>query len=135
MSTNRAAVAAGLVLTGSAFLSGCSIGSTASPIPGALSSQEAVVGGYEGWWNSTPVSGDTTGLPDETVAVHTDTGEIVDVFNRAINDRREVTQLSDVPYTVVSDPEWPAQSIVIIDTRTDEIIETFPVNSSGRPTR
>ena len=121
------------MVAGAVMLSGCGTGMLATSVPEPGSSQETVVGGYEGWWNSMPLSGDTTSLPDETVAVHTDTGQIVDVFNRAISERGEVAEPSDVPYTVTVDPEWPAQSIVIIDTSTDEVIESFPVDSTGRP--
>ena len=46
------------------------------------------VGGYDGWWNATPASGDMTGLPAETVTVDTNTGEIIDAFNWAKNDPR-----------------------------------------------
>lgn len=43
------------------------------------------VAGYEGWWNSTPASGSSAALPQETVAVNTRTGKIVDAFNRTTN--------------------------------------------------
>jgi hypothetical protein len=94
------------------------------------------IGGYEGWWNSTPVSGSSEGLPEETVTVNTRTGEIVDAFNRAKNS----TLISDVDYDLVPNPSWPANSIVIIDTTTGVVIEDFlidergvPLGESGRP--
>lgn len=85
--------------------------------------------GYEGWWNSTPADGNTAGLPQETVAVNTRTGEIVDVSNRAKNS----TLISDVDFQVVPDPNWPANSVVIIDTATGKVIEDFVVNEKGSP--
>lgn len=35
------------------------------------------VGGYERWWNATPASGDVRALPQETVAVNTETNMVV----------------------------------------------------------
>ncbi|WP_299169832.1 hypothetical protein [uncultured Arthrobacter sp.] len=72
-------------------------------------------------------------MPQETVAVNTDIGEVVDAFNRQISERGKATELSDVQYTVTPDPGWPAGSVVIIDTSTDEVIETFGVDSNGKP--
>ncbi|MCC3265232.1 hypothetical protein MUG94_10250 [Arthrobacter gengyunqii] len=89
--------------------------------------------GYEGWWNATPVSGDATGLPDETVAVRTDTGDIVDASTRDASGKAEAVNPDDVDYTVVADPAWPRQSVVIIDTETNEVIESFPIDSTGTP--
>lgn len=91
------------------------------------------VRGYEGWWNATPLSGDATGLPQETVAVNTSTGKVVDAFNRSVNDAGKVTNVSDVDYAVVPDTAWPADSVVIIETATGEVIESFPVNQNGEP--
>lgn len=92
------------------------------------------IGGYEGWWNSTPVSGDASGLPDETVAVRTDTGTIVDASTRDAPGRAAAVPLGEVEYTVVPDPRWPTHSVVIINAETGEVIESFPVNSAGQPT-
>ncbi|CCQ45892.1 hypothetical protein ARTSIC4J27_1852 [Pseudarthrobacter siccitolerans] len=103
---------------------------TRTPVP------DRPIGGYEGWWNSTPISGSTEGLPQETVAVNTRTGKIIDAFNRAKNS----TLISDVAYDLVPDPEWPADSIVIIDATSGLVIEDFridergiPLDESGRP--
>ena len=112
--------------------SGCSIesGAAAKPEPSPL--EESAMG-YEGWWNATPVSGDATGLPDETVAVRTDTGDIVDASTRDASGKAEAVNPDDVDYTVVADPAWPRQSVVIIDTETNEVIESFPIDSTGTP--
>ncbi|WP_285247488.1 hypothetical protein [Pseudarthrobacter sp. efr-133-R2A-89] len=90
---------------------------------------ERPIAGYEGWWNSTPVSGNTTGLPQETVTVNTRTGQVVDAFNRAKNS----TLISDVNYTPVPDATWPANSVIIIDTASGQIIEDFLVDERGVP--
>lgn len=118
-------------------LAGCGSGETstpdAAPAAAAAVDQPTTVGGYEGWWNATPLSGDATGLPQETVAVNVRTGKVVDAFNRALNDAGKVTNIADVDYTVVPDPAWPADSVVIIETATGEVIESFPVNQNGEP--
>ena len=93
------------------------------------------VGGYEGWWNATPASGDAAALPRETVAVNTETYKVVDAFNREINDAGRPTKLTDVHYTVVPDPAWPAHSVVIIDTSTNSVIADFRVDARGEPIR
>lgn len=93
------------------------------------------VGGYEGWWNATPASGSAAGLPQETVAINTRTNVVVDAFSRRINDAGRPTLITDVPYTVVPDPSWPADSVVIIDTATNRVIEHFRVDLQGEPLR
>jgi hypothetical protein len=87
------------------------------------------IGGYDGWWNSTPLSGNTEGLPQETVTVNTRTGKIVDAFNRATKS----TLISDVDYELVPDPAWPANSIIIIDTASGSVIEDFLIDERGVP--
>ena len=72
-------------------------------------------------------------LPQETVAVNTTTGQIVDAFSRAKNDAHQPTSTSDVHFDVVLDPSWPAKSVIIIDTVTGEVIESFAVDEKGRP--
>ncbi|WP_400159441.1 hypothetical protein [Arthrobacter sp. BPSS-3] len=93
------------------------------------------VGGYEGWWNSTPASGDAHGLPAETVAINTRTNQVVDAFNRSINDAGRPTKISDVDYIVTPDPSWPKDSVVIIDTSTRQVIANFRVDAAGEPIR
>lgn len=101
---------------------------------------EPPVGGYEGWWNATPASGSTAGLPQETAAINTRTKTVVDAFSRKINDAGRPTLIADVPYTdvpytVVPDPSWPADSVIIIDTVTNKVIASFRVDLSGNPIR
>ena len=133
-------VKVGLGLTGivaAIALAGCAGGETAAPAhapaAAAVPEQPTTIGGYEGWWNATPLSGDATGLPQETVAVNVRTGKVVDAFNRALNDAGKVTNVSDVDYTVVPDPAWPADSVVIIETATGHVIDSFPVDQNGVP--
>lgn len=99
----------------------------------AVAESMTVVRGYEGWWNLTPADGSGKDLPQETVAVNTTTGQIMDAFNRAKNDAHQATSVSDVHFDVVPDPGWPAKSVVIIDTATGKVIENFPVDEKGRP--
>jgi hypothetical protein len=109
---------------------GAAVGVQAVQPKTALPSMESMtIGGYEGWWNSTPISGNTEGLPQETVAVNTRTGKVVDAFNRATKS----TSISDVSFEVVPDPSWPANSVVIIDTASGKVIEDFLVNEKGSP--
>jgi hypothetical protein len=91
--------------------------------------ESMTIAGYEGWWNSTPEDGNTEGLPQETVAVNTRTGEVVDAFNRATKS----TLVSDVNFHVIPDSKRPANSIVIIDSATGKVIEDFMVNEKGSP--
>ncbi len=93
------------------------------------------MGGYEGWWNATPASGSAVVLPQENVAINTRTNTVVDAFNRRINDAGRPTLITDVPYTVVPDPSWPADSVVIVDTATNSVIEQFRVDLNGDPLR
>ena len=69
------------------------------------------------------------------MAVSTRTHTVVDAFSRRINDAERPTQITDVPYTVVPDPAWPADSVVIIDTATNKVIEHFRVDINGNPIR
>jgi hypothetical protein len=102
------------------------VGPQGDPTNGSVHAPKHVLG-YEGWWNATPVNGNTTGLPQETVAVNTDTGTVVDGYNRA-------TQNTHISYTVKLDPDWPKDSIVIIDTGTNNVIDSFPIAPAGNPT-
>jgi D-alanyl-D-alanine carboxypeptidase len=41
--------------------------------------------------------------------------------------------ISEVHFDVVQDPNWPAKSVVIFDTATGKVIESFAVDEKGRP--
>ncbi|MCC3301604.1 hypothetical protein [Arthrobacter sp. zg-Y895] len=116
---------AGLLLLG-AVLSGC--GSSGPSSARDANEEPACVGGFDGWWNSTPVSGNSTGLPEETVTVDTNTGKTVDAFNRSRNDAGKPTAVSDVSYQPVPDETWPRDSAVVIDTSTGKVIESIAVD-------
>ncbi|WP_354351237.1 hypothetical protein [Pseudarthrobacter sp. PvP090] len=128
---------AGVILAAGASLSACGGAAKAAgtPTASAPASSESPVGGYEGWWNATPATGSSAGLPQETVAVNTRTNRVVDAFSRKINDAGRPTKITDVPYTVVHDPSWPADSVVIIDVVTNKMIENFRVDLYGNPLR
>lgn len=56
---------------------------------------------------------------------------MADTFNRRINDAGGATRITDVAYTVVPDPAWPAHSVVIIDAATNRVIADFRVDARG----
>ncbi|MBT2538446.1 hypothetical protein [Arthrobacter sp. ISL-69] len=95
-----------------------------------MSAHPASVGGYEDWWKATPDSDDVTGLPLETVTADTNSGEIIDVSNRAKKDAGQTTSVSDIDFDVVPDPTWPRDTIVVIDTATGDVIEQFRPRTS-----
>jgi hypothetical protein len=131
----RRLAAVGAILAAGVSLSACGGAAVAAGTPAgsAPASLESPVGGYEGWWNATPASGSTAGLPQETVAVNTRTNKVVDAFSRRINDAGRATLITDVPFAVVPDPSWPADSVIIIDTATNKVIEDFRVDLNGNP--
>jgi hypothetical protein len=130
-------VKVGLGVAGAAVIlfGGAAIGIQASSSKAETSSvartpvHDRPIGGYEGWWNSTPAYGGTADLPQEIVAVNTRTGAVVDAFNRATNS----TSISDVDYAPAPDPSWPANSIIIIDTASGKVVEDFLVDERGVP--
>jgi hypothetical protein len=128
-------IAMGLLVVGVVAVGGTVIGINAArpKTDYAAVAESKTIMGYEGWWNSTPADGSGKDLPQETVAVNTTTGQIVDAFNRAKNDAHQPTSVSDVHFDVLPDPGWPAKSVVIIDTATGKVIESFPVDEKGRP--
>lgn len=64
---------------------------------------EENIGGYEGWWNSSFLDGTPAG-PPEIVAVNTNTGTVVDYFNRAKHEAGQQLTPDDTDYTAVPDP-------------------------------
>lgn len=125
-------LALGMLGVAVVVVGGTAVGINAAQPKAAVAESKTIMG-YEGWWNSTPVDGSGKTLPKETVAVNTTTGQIVDAFNRAKNDAHQATSISDVHFDVVSDPNWPTKSVIIIDTATGKVIESFPVDEKGRP--
>jgi hypothetical protein len=74
--------AAAILVGGAAVGIQASHSTTETPVP-RTPVADRPIGGHEGWWNSTPVSGSIEGLPQKTVTVNTRTGKIIDAFNRA----------------------------------------------------
>ena len=131
-------IALGLIGATAAIVGGTLVGfqaQTTQPTASYRPQDSMTIGGYEGWWNATPVAGSSEGLPRETVAVNTRTEQIVDAFNRAKNDAGQTTAVADVKFEVVPDPSWPQDSVVIIDTASRKVIESFPVDAKGWPIR
>lgn len=124
--------ATGLVVLSTTMGTSMAVQAAATPAQEAPASTESHIGGYEGWWNSTPTSGDASGLPRETVTVDTNTGEVIDAFNRTLNEAGQPTRLSDVSYKVRRDAAWPRDTIVIVDTSTGKVIEQFPAHGAGK---
>ncbi|MFX1819630.1 hypothetical protein PV768_07545 [Pseudarthrobacter sp. CC4] len=121
--------AAAILLVGAAVGIQASGSNAETPPVARTPVHDRPIGGYEGWWNSTPERGSTANLPQEIVAVNTRTGAVVDAFNRATNS----TSIPDVNYAPVPDPSWPANSIIIIDTASGQVVEDFLVDERGVP--
>jgi hypothetical protein len=86
------------------------------------------VGGYEGWWSS---DGDGeacdahAGAHPEVVLASSRTGEVVEA-------RTNGARLQRPPQTPPGDPaEWLADSVVVLDARTGEVLDAFDVDESG----
>jgi hypothetical protein len=124
--------ATGLLVLGTIMGTSMAVQAATAPAKEDPAGAGSTIGGYEGWWNSTPVWGDAKGLPRETVTVDTNTGEIIDAFNRTLNDAGRPTRVSDVSYKVSRDAAWPRDSIVIVDTSTGKVIEQFPARDAGK---
>lgn len=90
------------------------------------SSSRDCAAGWEGWWNAIPVDGKDEGLPQRTVTVLTDTGAIIDAFDRDSQSGGSPDELG-IDYQVQPDPDWPADSAVIIDVDTEQVIETITI--------
>src|SRR3712207_3993552 len=128
--------AAALLIGGAAVGIQANANNTDTPVP-RTPVADRPIGGYEGWWNSTPVDRSVEGLPQETVTVDTRTGKIIDAYNRT----RNSTSISEVDYDLVPDPAWPANSIGISGTTSGVVVEDLrsgergvPLDGTGRPT-
>jgi len=88
------------------------------------------VGGFEGWWNSTPADADgnyadpSTWEPQmvehpATAEVATDTGVALEVCDRG-------TGFDTAGYRAPKDHHgWPRHSVVLLDARTGKLLETL----------
>lgn len=121
----------GTVLLAIGLLTGC--GSTKVDAAPQLEPEEYdqsvtkdCIGGFESIWNSTPVDGNTEGLPQQTVTVLTDSGKIIEAHDRKLDKAGKPEELG-ITYTVKPDKSWPEKSVLIIDTSNDKILESFPL--------
>lgn len=111
-------------------LTGCSAQANASAeaAKGITSTPgKKCTGGFEAIWNSTPVDGDVSGLPQETVTVVSETGRIFDAMRRGSDGTGEAVALESLDYKVNVDPSWPKNHAVMIDTATGKVLETFKI--------
>ncbi|PXA64047.1 hypothetical protein CVS29_16885 [Arthrobacter psychrochitiniphilus] len=111
-------------------LTGCSAQASASAeAAGGIASTpgEKCSGGFESIWNSTPVDGNVSELPQETVTVVSETGRIFDAMRRGSDGTAEAVAPESVDYKVNVDPSWPKNHAVMIDTATDKVLEIIEI--------
>ena len=119
----------GISLLAASILSGCGAAAAApasDPAAHTGDQSQDCIGGYEGPWNSTRVDGTDEGWPREIVTVLTDSGRIIDAFNRD-KDATGTPEELGITYEVKMDKTWPANSVVIMDTSNGKVIDTFPI--------
>ncbi|GAA3680714.1 hypothetical protein GCM10023081_18560 [Arthrobacter ginkgonis] len=126
-------VLAAAAMAGTVALAGCAAQAEAvgeSVEPTASQPVGNCTGGFEGPWNSTPVDGDVAGLPQETVTVVSETGQIFDAMRRDPDGTAQAVpfdELDDIDYQVKVDPSWPKNHAVAIDTATGEVLGMFEI--------
>lgn len=111
-------------------LVGCSAQANASAeAAGGITSasDENCTGGFESIWNSTPVDGDVSGMPQETVTVVSETGRVFDAMRRGSDGTAEAVAPESVDYKVNVDPSWPKNHAVMIDTATDKVLDIIEI--------
>lgn len=90
-----------------------------------FNSQDDVLGGYEGWWNSEPAEKNPSKWPSKmiehpaVVLVDTTDGRLLEAY-----DRSGCTSFSELQ--IQADGSWPTDSVAIVDLKTLATIETFP---------
>ncbi|GAB3536232.1 hypothetical protein GCM10027403_16300 [Arthrobacter tecti] len=127
----RATAIAAVLTTAALALGGCGVGNENSGIEpearaGAPARADGCIGGWEGWWNSTPVDGNDEHLPQQTVTLLTDTGRVIDTFDRSMNLAGDA-ETTGVDYQPEVDQAWPANSVVVVDAKTGEMIKIIPI--------
>lgn len=112
----------------------------ATIVPGKAAGQ---IGGLEGWWNSTPASlpcerwdeSDTRILdhPD-TVLINTVDNTMVEAAYRTDRAALGIYATLDGDFVVPApDPGWPANSLILIDAATGEVLETYVLSGFAAP--
>jgi hypothetical protein len=126
-------VLATAAVAGAVAVAGCSAPAEAAGELGEPTASQPVgncTGGFEGPWNSTPVEGDAAGLPQETVTVVSETGQIFDAMRRDPDGTAQAVprgELDGIDYQVKVDPSWPKSHAVAIDTATGEVLGMFEI--------
>lgn len=91
---------------------------------------ELTVGGYAGWWSSDGNGEACDAYVDahpEVVLASTRTGAVIEAHARGV-------RLQRPPTAPPGDPaRWPADSVVVLDARTGDVLESFAVDESGWP--
>lgn len=111
-------------------LTGCSAQANASAEATksiASAPGENCTGGFESIWNSTPVDGNVSEFPQETVTVVSETGRIFDAMRRTSDGTAEAVAPESVDYKVIVDPSWPKNHAVMIDTATGKVLESMEI--------
>lgn len=127
---NSKQILAMTAVVGMMALTGCSAQANATPeAAGEISGapDDNCTGGFETIWTSTPVGGDVSELPQETVTAVSETGRIFDAMRRTSDGTAEAVAPEDVDYKVDVDPSWPKNHAVMIDTATDKVLETIEI--------
>ncbi|ALO67010.1 hypothetical protein AS189_11540 [Arthrobacter alpinus] len=115
-------------------LTGCSAQANASAeAAGGITSSpgENCTGGFESIWNSTPVDGNVSGMPQETVTVVSETGRVIDAMRRTSDGTAEAVAPESVDYKVNVDPSWPMNHALMIDTATGKVLETMEIPANA----
>lgn len=113
---------AAILILGALALSGCSGSAEADEAPVAAPRSDMCTAGFMGWWNSTPTDGNIEGLPLAGITVHSETGRIVEAFERKDDGMAESVPVEGIDYDVVVDPSWPKNNLVEIETATGKVL-------------
>ncbi|WP_269936520.1 hypothetical protein [Arthrobacter sp. HY1533] len=113
-------------VVGTMVLTGCGVSPEAAG-DNISTRVENCIGGFENIWNSTPVEGDASELPRETVTVVSETGRIFDAMRRTPDGTAEAVAPEDINYKVHVDDSWPKNHAMVIDTATGKVLDTIKI--------
>ncbi|MGL3806163.1 hypothetical protein ACSYDW_08715 [Paeniglutamicibacter sp. R2-26] len=80
---------------------------------------------------SVPSERDSLLLQPETLIVNTDSENVLDAFDRGRDTGMQVTLVSDKRYSVTIDPSMSMDSVTIVDPKSGNILDSFPMNNNG----